>query len=172
MTSSGSRCSAAAVLLTSPRKRSSTLASAPPSGFVRVDMLRTSSAHSTRAWPPVACRRRSGERSAFMTTSFFSAATFRASVRKNVLPDPYSPMTKRTVDPPWAMRVMSSTVSPTSRARPTCTWRMPRRGTTPARKAWMTASRSLGGIGLDIVGSTPALAVGTRQSFCHRGFGP
>jgi hypothetical protein len=37
-----------------PTNFSTTAGSAPPSGLVRVDRLRMSSAYSERAWPPVA----------------------------------------------------------------------------------------------------------------------
>ena len=101
--------------------RSTTLGRAPPSGFARVEMLRISSAYRVRAWPPVACSRRSGCRSAWTVTSFFSSAMERTRWRKKVLPEPYSPMTKRMPEPPSAMRSMSASRALTSRrGRPGC----------------------------------------------------
>src|SRR3989338_7465166 len=63
---------------------------------------------------------------------------------KKVLPEPYSPITKRIAAPPSPMRSMSRTISSISLARPTCRWRRPSFGTTPARSACTIASRSRG----------------------------
>ena len=73
---------------------------APPSGMVRVDALRVISAYRDLACPPVAWMRRSGATSADTATMPFSRAIMRVRFRKKVLPDPYSPMTKRIVAPP------------------------------------------------------------------------
>lgn len=115
--------------------RSTTLASAPPSGLDLVEMLRISSEYSARACPPLACSRRSGVRSADVVTSLCSAATERIRLRKNVLPAPYSPMTKRMADPPSAILRTSSVMAAISADRPTWMCWNPILGTTPDRSA-------------------------------------
>ena len=117
-----------------------------------------------RAWPPVAWRRRSGERSAWTVTSFFCSATERTRLRKNVFPDPYSPMTNRAADPSSPIRSISLSSALSSLTRPTWMCCCPARGTTPARSEFTIASRSRGRIrsgapvlleGVVVIGGVP-----------------
>jgi hypothetical protein len=63
----------------------------------------------------------------------------RIRCKKNVLPEPYSPITKRTAEPPSLKRSMSCTSASTSRRRPTWMCCCPARGTTP--RAAIAAAR-------------------------------
>src|SRR5665647_3975295 len=80
-----------------------------------------------------------------------SIAMERTRCRKNVLPDPYSPIANRNAEPPSAMRSMSASSALTSSARPTWMCCCPTRGTTPARSACRMASRSRGRIVAPVV---------------------
>ena len=73
---------------------------APPSGRVRVDRCCISSLYVASPCPFVPVRRRSGDKSASITTKERSIALLRIICSKKLFPLPYCPHTKRKAAPP------------------------------------------------------------------------
>ena len=126
------------------------LVNALPSCFVLVDKLVTKSDNNLLACPSVPCNLFDGLKSAFIVTSPFSNAILRTNDKKNVFPEPYSPITSLKDEPPSEMVLTSLTKDFNSSLLPTCICCKPILGTTPLLNAWIIVSRSFGFITLII----------------------